>query len=241
MTESWKTRGFDDFMTDTPPIPLKPFKSDASELPATLSGGGWKGNFVITDGYLQSQDFVTGTSGWRIDADGDVEFSSGTFRGSITSTSGTIGGWTIGSTSLSSTGMNLSSSDGIQLMVSGTQRGRIYQVTDSMVLSTIHTSIAKGIVLYRPNADNFYLAPEAGANNYVGLDAVRWTDGFFTDLHVTNDVTVGDIIFKDKFRITEETKNGIDRLSFYTTKGKHLVSFTADGNILFKKEIKKLK
>lgn len=34
--------------------------------------------------YLQSKNFVTGSSGWRLDSDGNIEASSGTFRGNIT-------------------------------------------------------------------------------------------------------------------------------------------------------------
>jgi len=41
--------------------------------------------------YIQSRNFVTGVSGWRIDSNGNVEFGSGTFRGSITGSSLTIG------------------------------------------------------------------------------------------------------------------------------------------------------
>jgi hypothetical protein len=50
------------------------------ELPAiprqhTLIGAG---------GFLQSQDFVSGSAGWQITGDGTVEFSSGTFRADVT-------------------------------------------------------------------------------------------------------------------------------------------------------------
>ena len=65
------------------------------------SGGG-----SIVKGFLKTQNFNAGTSGWSIDGEGNVEFNdgnfrgdvtgaSGTFSGSITATSGTIGGWTI--------------------------------------------------------------------------------------------------------------------------------------------------
>lgn len=46
----------------------------------------------VVDGYLQSDNFVTGTTGWRIDSEGDVEFESGTFRGAIEASSIDIGG-----------------------------------------------------------------------------------------------------------------------------------------------------
>lgn len=41
--------------------------------------------------YLQSRNFVTGTTGWQITSDGDLEASSGTFRGALAGNSITIG------------------------------------------------------------------------------------------------------------------------------------------------------
>lgn len=46
---------------------------------------------------IQSSNYIAGLSGWIIRGDGSVEFSDGVFRGSITATSGTIGGFDIGS------------------------------------------------------------------------------------------------------------------------------------------------
>lgn len=43
--------------------------------------------FKIFKRILQSYNFVTGSAGWQINANGDVEFGSGTFRGSITGSS----------------------------------------------------------------------------------------------------------------------------------------------------------
>jgi|GEM_PF-5179956 len=44
----------------------------------------------VIDGYLQSNGFVTGTTGWQIKDDGSAEFSSGYFRGDIGAASGTF-------------------------------------------------------------------------------------------------------------------------------------------------------
>lgn len=58
-------------------------------------------NFTNTSrvqrGFLQSGNFNTGSAGWQILANGNVEFNDGDFRGTITATDGTIGGFTIGS------------------------------------------------------------------------------------------------------------------------------------------------
>lgn len=40
----------------------------------------------MVDGFMQSNDFVTGVSGWRIDGDGNIEVNNGTFRGTVTVT-----------------------------------------------------------------------------------------------------------------------------------------------------------
>lgn len=49
----------------------------------------------VAMGPWRSPDFVTGVSGWQIDADGSAEFNDITARGTIVATAGEIGGWTI--------------------------------------------------------------------------------------------------------------------------------------------------
>jgi len=44
------------------------------------------------DSYIQSQGFSTGTTGFRINSDGNVEFNNGNFRGDITGASGNFSG-----------------------------------------------------------------------------------------------------------------------------------------------------
>ena len=45
----------------------------------------------LVDGYLQSPDFVTGISGWRIDKD-TMEIKDGIFRGQLIAATGTFNG-----------------------------------------------------------------------------------------------------------------------------------------------------
>lgn len=47
---------------------------------------------ILDDGDFQSPNFRTGISGWRIRADGSVEFGDGVFRGDITGATGTFTG-----------------------------------------------------------------------------------------------------------------------------------------------------
>jgi hypothetical protein len=49
----------------------------------------------MIDGYLQSDGFISGSIGWRIDSDGNAEFNNGVFRGSLSAASGTLGNVTL--------------------------------------------------------------------------------------------------------------------------------------------------
>jgi hypothetical protein len=61
------------------------------------------GNILITKNSLQSRNYVAGSTGFKIEDDGDVEFSDGTFRGILSAVTGNIGGWTIDSSSIYAT------------------------------------------------------------------------------------------------------------------------------------------
>ena len=62
-----------------------------SNNPLALASGEIAQNLTIIDGFLQSGNFVTGSAGWRIDADGNLEANSGTFRGALSGNSLAIG------------------------------------------------------------------------------------------------------------------------------------------------------
>jgi len=47
---------------------------------------------TVASSYMQSEDFATGSKGWQIKANGDVEFNNGNFRGDITGATGTFSG-----------------------------------------------------------------------------------------------------------------------------------------------------
>lgn len=84
------------------------FKLDANGkvvgMQAIAASGGSQsetGVIVFAGADLQSDNFVSGSSGWRIKSSGDVEFQSGIFRGTISS------GSTIASGATIATGVNL--------------------------------------------------------------------------------------------------------------------------------------
>tara|TARA_B110001454_G_scaffold200330_1_gene205843 strand:- start:2104 stop:5868 length:3765 start_codon:yes stop_codon:yes gene_type:complete len=73
----------------------------ASEiLAATITGDELNSITINASRYIQSPDYVTGDTGWRIEGDGNAEFSEATIRGVIYANTGRIGGtngWTIAS------------------------------------------------------------------------------------------------------------------------------------------------
>jgi len=58
---------------------------------------------------IKTADFSSGTKGWSLNNNGTVEFQDGTFRGSITATTGSIGGWTISTSEISSGNVKIQS------------------------------------------------------------------------------------------------------------------------------------
>lgn len=70
-----------------------------SAVPAiVIQTGEIASNLSLADGYIQSDDYVAGSSGWRISATGTVDFVGGNFRGDITGASGTFTGTLSGNT-----------------------------------------------------------------------------------------------------------------------------------------------
>lgn len=117
----------------------------------------------LIDGWLQSTDFVTGVSGWRIRPT-DVEFGNGYFRGDITGSSGTFSGTvSIGPATTYSTGYN-----------------PILKV-NTFAQDAIPTSIAAGDLWIDTNDGNkLYRATAAGDTT---IAAGHWT--LFEDLNKT--------------------------------------------------------
>ena len=66
----------------------------------SLSAAKLTAGSVSVGEYIQSSDYVIGTQGWKINGDGTAEFATGTFRGAVFATSGTIGGITLQSNAI---------------------------------------------------------------------------------------------------------------------------------------------
>lgn len=59
------------------------------------------GGKIVMGADVQSNNYSAGSAGWRIERTGNAEFNNVTVRGSIYSTAGTIGGFTLASSTLS--------------------------------------------------------------------------------------------------------------------------------------------
>jgi len=69
----------------------------------------------IVSGYIKSENYIPGSTGWKVLADGTAEFGSATIRGNITATTGAIGGWLINSNSIK----DVSGMTGLSSLVTG--------------------------------------------------------------------------------------------------------------------------
>ena len=122
------------------PTGLSFTRSDGVQLANFTTTGAMIGNIVISPNSLSSGNYVTGTTGFLIRDDGFAEFSNVTVRGNIYASSGTIGGWTIGSTSLygTTTGSIMtgasvgSGQNGVILDINGL---RVYNATLGVVVN----------------------------------------------------------------------------------------------------------
>ena len=94
--------------------------------------------------------FLSGTAGylnWDPVADtlslkGAITATSGSFTGTITSTSGTIGGWTLDATTLTSTGVILTSTGGITVIPDTTDQGylRFFKAGDASYIASVYAT-----------------------------------------------------------------------------------------------------
>lgn len=106
------------------------------------------GNGVI-GGSLKSSNYVSGSSGWTLRPDGVAEFSGVIVRGTVYATSGTVGGWSIGSNHLRSSnyqagvrGVNFGSDGSVEIRSTDGSRVFNLQATGSQpVLSVPGLSI----------------------------------------------------------------------------------------------------
>ena len=85
--------------------------------------GGWTissttlsaSNLILdSTGNIRTNNYIQGNTGWKIASDGSAEFNDIIVRGTIESEDGEIGGWTVGSTTLSASNLILDSTGNIR-------------------------------------------------------------------------------------------------------------------------------
>ncbi len=122
--------------------------ADKIQATAISAGQLTAGNGVI-GGSLKSSNYVSGSSGWTLRPDGVAEFSGVIVRGTVYATSGTVGGWSIGSNYLRSSnyqagvrGVHFGSDGSVEIRSTDGSRAFNLQATGSQpVLSVPGLSI----------------------------------------------------------------------------------------------------
>jgi len=91
------------FKTYDLPEPPEPYVNESAAT--ALAQGSITQPIVVDDGVIRSGAYVKGTSGWALNSDGTIEAVNATIIGKVTATSGTIGGWEITTSTLTSGGV----------------------------------------------------------------------------------------------------------------------------------------
>lgn len=141
------------------------------------------GAALLETAYIESYNYVSGTSGWKINGNGNAEFSGVVVRGTIYASAGTIGGINIGSTYIQSTNF-VTGSAGWRLQSNGTAEFGAASIRGQLTASQIDT---RGLSI-KDASGNIILAagsPLAVANvsglgslatlNSLGYDAITGT------------------------------------------------------------------
>ncbi len=117
--------------------------ADSIQATAISAGQLTAGNGVI-GGSLKSSNYVAGSSGWQLRPDGVAEFSGVIVRGTVYATSGTVGGWSIGSNYLRSSnyqagvrGVNFGSDGSVEIRSTDGTRAFNLQATGTQALLAV--------------------------------------------------------------------------------------------------------
>ena len=148
---------------------------------------------------LQSTNYSSGSAGWKIQKSGVVEFEEATIRGEIVASTGVIGGFTVGSTSLiagtGATRVSLSTADGIHLG-NNTFGSAPFRVTRAGALTASSATITGNITATDLTVTNATVTGVFAANNVPDMQnlngviaASQINAGTITVNKLTGDVT----------------------------------------------------
>ena len=91
------------FKTYDLPEPPEPYVNESAAT--ALAQGSVTQPIVVDGSVIRSGAYVKGTSGWALNSDGTIEAVNATIIGKITATTGTIGGWEVATSTLTSGGV----------------------------------------------------------------------------------------------------------------------------------------
>lgn len=135
------------------------------------TSGSVVGNLEYSGGYIQSSNYVLGTAGWRLSADGTLKAVNATLSGTITATAGTIGGFTIASgvlTGNGTTGKIQTASSGARVVIDSASNSlQVYDAVGQMLgigTNSLH-AIQVNLVAGGSGTDNGLFITSALAGN----------------------------------------------------------------------------
>lgn len=130
---------------------------------ADLGSGDYPGTMAISSGAMRSANFKSGTLGWQLSHDGIIRAVGAILSGTITATAGTIGGFTIGATTITGSTLVLDSTGSIKTASSG-QRV-VIDSSDNVI--HIYDSVAEVIKLGTASATAITIT--TNSNNTDGI------------------------------------------------------------------------
>ena len=151
------------------PFSVAELLDNLEEIPAEMIGGGVIGAFSESAGvefktdkagavtYFQSRDFATGSTGWALDSSGDIEASSGTFRGDLNS--GTVTGGTVTGSSIKT------AATGNRIELDNTNYFLVYSVGGYYVMQINGDGQIRFYAVGAGNDDIAQIAAQAGSQN----------------------------------------------------------------------------
>jgi len=176
----------------------------------------------MIDGWLQSNEFVTGSAGWRIDSDGNIEANNGVFRGSITASTINIG----------TNGWHVDTSGNMWWGSSATFAGATIKISTAGVasLGTVNSGTFTGGTFTGntiQTATTGYRAVMTSSNGYQVYNGATWQGEFKAD-------TAASVIINSAGNIYLQS-NGNQMAHITTTAvdlpGGHMITWAGQGRI----------
>lgn len=238
-------RGYDNFGQN----PLSFSGSEVNAKSSTYYEAGVPSNFIqdgdtivrlnVIDGYLQSDGFITGSTGWQINSNGDAEFNSGVFRGSLSAGTIDIGGADTTSFHVDINGNVWAGAaayaDGVfKVSSAGALVATSASITGNLTIGT-GNSVASGKTAYTDDTNaGFWLGNVTGTAKFnIGSSSTKYFHYDGTDITMLGGTITGGTIqtAATGYRLKLNGGNAsLECLSNDTVLG--YITISADGNII---------